>query len=186
MAQHPTSHRPPRSPSPPGEAFYRRPSGPGAAPPPPHDHAPHDHAPHDHAPHDHDHAPHDHAPHDHAPHDHAPHDHDHAPHDHDHDHAPPDHGHDHARPAAQSAQHADHHHASPAPHHHRPEGDVRHEHGDFRRDLSNLAFTDEKRVIDAIVSLVAQRVDEIVQRRVEEIVARHLGGRGPGGNGGRR
>ena len=43
-------------------------------------------------------------------------------------------------------------------------------------------------MIDLIVSLVAERVDEIVARRVEEIVARQLAGprRGPDGNSGDR
>ncbi len=68
------------------------------------------------------------------------------------------------------------------PHEHRGPG------RDRGGDRGGPAFSNERRVIDLIVSLVAERVDEIVERRVEEIVARQLAGlrRGPDGNSGDR
>lgn len=78
--------------------------------------------------------------------------------------------------AGQSPPTGDHDHSHDPSHDHSHDHPHDHPH-DHSRDL---AFSDEKRLIDAIVSLVAERVDEIVQRRVEEIVSRHLGGRGNG------
>ena len=119
-----------------------------------------------------------------------------------HDHAH-DHSHDHAHEATegQSGHHHEHHreevphHHHGEVHHHHDDGDAPHEHlaGERSGGRRDLAFSDEKRLIDTIVELVAERVDEIVQRRVEEIVAKHLGQshsgssqRGSGGSGGSR
>jgi hypothetical protein len=153
MSQQPLAHRPPRPKSPAGDPFYRRPAGTsGAAQSPPTG--------------DHDHS-----------HDRT--------HDHSHDHT---HDHTHAAVEARPGHHYEHHREE-VPHHHHGEGHHHHEGGDAPHEhrggerpggLRDLAFSDEKRLIDAIVSLVAERVEEIVQRRVEEIVSRHLGGRGNG------